>query len=869
MPDQIKEENTLQRQKTLSERKLAAIMFTDIVGYTALMGKDSAKALDLVKVSKEIQKPVVIKHNGKWLKEMGDGVLVQFTTALDAVNCAIEIQEQARAKFDGKLRIGIHSGDITIENEDVYGDGVNIASRLESIADPGGIYISESVEKSIRGQTNIQAKYLGEINLKNVDYGVRTYALQGVGLPVPQVKEEKRLSGHFWAEIQRRGLIRTVITYIIISFLSILVFQKIEFWVKLPGWSLLALLIVLIVFFPVAMYLAWTFERSPVGFVRTTSQQSWQNPLKNHERKPFTSNLVIGSLLLITILIFSYPKVFSGLPATNEKDVKRFHILFPEQAPLSLLGESQAQWSYSSMALSPDGKILVYAGWKNGRSLLYLRYIEKTEVIPIEGTEGAYGPFFSPDGKWIAFSTQAMLRKVMVPDGSPVDITPVTLQSGAVWTKNDNIIFSNNTAIFRVSSRGGTAELISTRNTDRVMDVVGGYTTGIDITPDQKHILFSDLAGEIYSLNLQSGKTTSIYPMGGGSPKFIASGHLIFSRNNDIFAVPFNVKTMKPMGRENQIINGIRTERSGPQLTYANDGTAIHIPGNYYQFSSFSWIDKNGNKHPVNLEPDNYGSFELSPDGNLLAICMLPAQDHIKVYDFRTSQITRVKVSGIQRLYSPVWGPDNNSIIFGAHKDNSWHLFRKEINKVREAEQLGSQNQSQWPYSWSESGKYITVLSNIIEISPDLSKTKIAGQVANGNHMTLSPNDDYVVYGSDESGQSEIYVQPFPATGEIWQLSTDGGTDPIWTKDGRSIYYHNDLRIYSVKINSFEPFDYDTPRVYYGGPFINAVSRSLGVGRDQDKVLILEQVRGSQLARQAIVTLNWFEELKRLAPADE
>jgi class 3 adenylate cyclase len=100
-------------------RQLAAIMFTDIVGYTALMGKDSNKALELVRISKEIQKPLVEKHHGQWLKEMGDGALAKFGTALDAVNCAIEIQRTSRADFDGDLRIGIHLGDITIENNDV------------------------------------------------------------------------------------------------------------------------------------------------------------------------------------------------------------------------------------------------------------------------------------------------------------------------------------------------------------------------------------------------------------------------------------------------------------------------------------------------------------------------------------------------------------------------------------------------------------------------------------------------------------------------------------------------------------------------------------------------------------------------------
>jgi len=108
-------------------------MFTDIVGYTALMGKDSSKALELVRISKEIQKPLVEKYDGKWLKEMGDGAMAQFNTALDAVNCSLEIQEMARGRLDAKLRIGIHLGDVTVEENDIHGDGVNVASpRIHS-----------------------------------------------------------------------------------------------------------------------------------------------------------------------------------------------------------------------------------------------------------------------------------------------------------------------------------------------------------------------------------------------------------------------------------------------------------------------------------------------------------------------------------------------------------------------------------------------------------------------------------------------------------------------------------------------------------------------------------------------------------------
>jgi len=294
-----------------STRQLAAIMFTDIVGYTALMGKDSEKALELIRISKEIQKSLVEKHHGKWLKEMGDGAMAQFSTALDAVNCSIEIQEIARGKLDAKLRIGIHLGDVTIENDDVHGDGVNVASRLESIADPGGIYISESIEKAIQGQTDVQTKYLGEVKLKNVAYGVRTYALQGIGLPVPEIKAEKQLSGHFMAELQRRGVLRAGATFLMISLLLILLLPYGESIVNLPEWTKTALIITLVVGFPLALYLAWNYERSPEGFVRTTSQQSWQNPYKPGQRKPLTGNFIIVGLVLVIIVMYAYPRYFT------------------------------------------------------------------------------------------------------------------------------------------------------------------------------------------------------------------------------------------------------------------------------------------------------------------------------------------------------------------------------------------------------------------------------------------------------------------------------------------------------------------------------------------------------------------------------
>ncbi|GJM30173.1 MAG: adenylate cyclase [Cyclobacteriaceae bacterium] len=157
-------------------RQLAAILFSDIVGYTSMMRKNESATLELVRKSREIQQQLVAKHQGKWLKEMGDGAMAQFNSALDAVNCGIEIQQAVSGLPETKLRIGIHLGDITVENDEVYGDGVNVASRIESIAEPGSVFISEAVQGAIKG-SNIHTSFQGEKRLKNVDHPVRVYKI--------------------------------------------------------------------------------------------------------------------------------------------------------------------------------------------------------------------------------------------------------------------------------------------------------------------------------------------------------------------------------------------------------------------------------------------------------------------------------------------------------------------------------------------------------------------------------------------------------------------------------------------------------------------------------------------------------------------
>jgi class 3 adenylate cyclase len=163
-------------------RQLAAIMFTDIVGYTALMGKNEEQAFQSLAQFKKIAQPLVEKFHGGWHKDLGEGALMSFSNVQDAVHCAIAVQKEINTKADFRLRIGIHPGDITFKDGDVFGDGVNIASRIQNELPAGGICISEPVFKNIQNQEGVGTQFMGRKKLKNVSEAIRLYQVKVEGV---------------------------------------------------------------------------------------------------------------------------------------------------------------------------------------------------------------------------------------------------------------------------------------------------------------------------------------------------------------------------------------------------------------------------------------------------------------------------------------------------------------------------------------------------------------------------------------------------------------------------------------------------------------------------------------------------------------
>jgi class 3 adenylate cyclase/tetratricopeptide (TPR) repeat protein len=246
---------------TSSVRRLAAIMFTDIVGYTSMMSKNEKKALHAIQVVRDILKPLIKKYNGKWQKEIGDGTLSSYSSAVDAVNCALDFQ-YAFERQDFKVRIGIHVGEVTMTEDDIFGDGVNIASRIEPLAPPGGIYITDRVYEDVSNKPEIKTALVGTRSLKNVERPIQVYALVGEGLPEPPRKPVGNTVEDFFSDLWKSRMPQIVVLYLLIAFMIVQVVQWIINKLMLsPNWFDLTW-ILLLSLLPSVAFMAYYHGRS-------------------------------------------------------------------------------------------------------------------------------------------------------------------------------------------------------------------------------------------------------------------------------------------------------------------------------------------------------------------------------------------------------------------------------------------------------------------------------------------------------------------------------------------------------------------------------------------------------------------------------
>lgn len=562
----------------------------------------------------------------------------------------------------------------------------------------------------------------------------------------------------------------------------------------------------------------------------------------------------------------------AALPPSTSKPIKRMTIVLPENQPLALAKFGPNGVGRTAVALSPDGSVLAYAAEHGGTSQLYLRALDRFDSKPIPGTEGAYGPFFSPDGRSLGFFSENKLKRVSVQGGEPTTICEARLPHGATWGPDDTIIFADTegTSLSRVPASGGSKVVLPNKFQDRKF-----YP---EFLPDGKSVLCSIKTpynpdyGEIAVLSLSTGERRVIYK-GGANPRYAASGHIVFARAGAILAAPFDLSRLEVTGPPVTLIEGIRIEEWGAaQFALSKEGTLVYVNGGPAWIGKLTLVDKQGISKPFPAPAKAYGPVSVSPDGQRLAVTVTEATSDVWVYELARGTFNRLTVEGSN--YRPVWNPDGKRIAYyRTTGPNQFQLILQPADGSDAGEVLStSTNTYSAPGSFSPDGKLLAFQENSPDTGFNLGIFPLDGDRRpiswlktkfNEWGPVFSPDGKSIAYVSDESGQYEVYVRSYRDSGGKRQISSDGGEEAAWAPDGRTLYYRSALRWMSVAVEMQPEFRAEAPKVMFEGPFLNVPGISYDLMPDGQHFIMIEENQKQPPTTQINVVLNWLEELKR------
>jgi len=771
-----------------STRKLAAIMFTDIVGYTALMGSDESEAFGVLETNRQIHKKYIEKYHGRLLKELGDGVLSCFETGTEAVLCAIEIQKEAnRDKIP--LRIGIHEGEVIFENNDVFGDGVNIASRIQDEATKGGICISDSVYRIIKNKTDINAVSIGTRHLKNVSEDIKLYQIKAEG-----IKNYRTTTG-----------------------------------------------------------------------------------LKK-------SKVVIWSSLIFIFLLSGLAGWFINEKTGNDTygTAEKYNVFLPQDAPLICpFG--------GSLAISPDGTLIVYQAYVNEKMYLYKKFSNEYNATLITESEGGQHPFFSPDGQWIGFNARGKMKKVHLTGGRPEDLCNVLSCSAASWSKNDIIVFGIiGEGLKEISTSGGQYTSLTSLD----LGASEWIHTNPHILPDGSTVLYSVLDASdnplfIKSINLKT-KEERIIIENAMHPLYIPSGYLIYIKDNHLMASSFDVKRLRIKEPAVVLIENVAFRY--PSISLSNNGFLVYIPekpnGNY----ELLWLDMRGNKQTITTSDQKIWGPRISPDGNKIAM-WISDQSGGQVYIYNLFRESMDRLTNKAQNYWPVWSSEGKYIAFPSIARGSPNLYWKPIDKSNATEPMIEEKRATdlirellrdgekvddyvfQPQMWTANGKYLLfVLGKNTGVNWDIMAMDMTNQHQilpfisteySERCPRLSPDDQWLAFQTDESGKYEIYATRFPDNGAKWKISVDGGIEPIWAPNGKRIYYRHENQIMAVEVETKPQFNVGRPEVLFSGNYLYSMyGWYYDIHPDDDRFVMVQEEETDPLIDQIYVIRNISADIK-------
>jgi len=583
--------------------------------------------------------------------------------------------------------------------------------------------------------------------------------------------------------------------------------------------------------------------------------------------------------------ILSGVGVWKLRPAAPASAVTRFSVTLPQ-------GQTFFNTGRQFVDVSPDGSAIVYVA--NQR--LYLRQLSELEARPIPGTEtftSVVSPVFSPDGRSLAFwaASDRTLKKIAVSGGAAVTLCPAESAPYGLKWREDSIVFGQGlTGIFKVSENGGKAELLV-----KVRENETAY--GPQVLPGGKAILYTVRgAGDsewdkakIFVQSLEPGSARQLVIDGGREGRFVATGHIVYAYQGTLFAVPFDVTQLKKTGGPTPVVEGVRNSGAttgASQFSVADNGTLIFVPGplsggGSSALRTLAYRDRSRNElERLKVPPRGYSYPRVSPDGKSAAVSTDDEKTDVWIIDLAgTSAPRQLTLGGNSRV--PVWSPNSLRVAFRSNREGDDAIFWQKADGTGTAERLTKAEAGtiHIPQSWSTDGKYLayTSIKNGGEASvwilslEDRKPALFADRAAN---PAFSPDGRWLAYQSEETGQRQVFVQPFPATAAKYPVVPGG--QPFWSYDGAELFYNpGPQQIGVVRINTRPTLSFGEPSMF---PTAGLLSRSPAnsarvwdIAPDHKRLIGVTDATdstapGEAVIQQITVVLNWFTDLRARVP---
>jgi Tol biopolymer transport system component len=576
-------------------------------------------------------------------------------------------------------------------------------------------------------------------------------------------------------------------------------------------------------------------------------------------------------LLAVIALAFVYFRSIGPAPETV-----RFFVTPPEK---SIFGES--------MAISPDGKRLVFsASGADGRNMIWLRPLNALAAQPLTGTEEGTFPFWSADGRSIGFHALNKIKKIDSFGGPAQTLCESPVARGATWNRDGIILFTPDatTPLYRLSADGGVP--VPATELDRA----AGETSHRwpQFLPDGRHFIYwargtSQDNEAVYVGTLGSAKRTRLVRTAylAQFTRATASGnaYLLFLRERSLMAQRFDLGSFQLVGEPRTVAQQIGTTSGAPGFAFfsvSDNGVLCYRAGGELDIQ-LVWFDRAG-KRLATVGPNGAAHPTLSPDEKRVAMIRPDPQissTDVWVLDLARGTPTRLTFDpGMD--YLPLWSPDGSHIVFSANRKANSDLYQKLSSGAGSEQLLLKTEDVKFPTDWSRDGRFLVYERLEVKTKWDLWVLPMTGDRKpfpflqtefTETQGRLSPDSRWMAYTSNESGTSEVYVQPFPASGAKWQVSVNGGMQPKWRRDGKELFYlAADRKLMAVEVNAGAVFESGIPkplfdtRIGTSNPLY--LFNQYDVTGDGQRFLVASTPNEATSAPIAVV-MNWAAELKK------